>query len=246
MWRLAADAPAFAGAHRIFTPHTQKNAILFSNGLSGIGYSEIMDRKPLDRRAFVGATLGAAGIAALPSRVFAAPSGIAPGQHILVDRARREIQRLGSKLWRTDKVGIVDFSLRSSEPRLFIVDMVGGSIRSYLVAHGKGSDPEHDGYLNSFSNIHGSLATSRGAYLTMDWYDGKYGPSMRLGGLDADNSEALDRAIVIHESWYSAPDMIAKWGKLGRSEGCFVVSPGLNKEMLYHLGGGRLLFADKL
>lgn len=198
-----------------------------------------------NRRSLLRASI-AVPLAAAPLRVFATPTIVPPEQRKLIARAQQEISRLGSKLWRTDKVGLVDFNLPSHQPRLFIADMLQGSVRSYLVAHGRGSDPEHDGWLKNFSGEPGSLATSRGAYLTMEWYHGRYGASMRLGGLDADNHTALDRAIVLHEAWYSNPVMIEKWGKLGRSEGCFAVSEGLNKEMLYHLGGGRLLFADKL
>ncbi|NJM50897.1 MAG: twin-arginine translocation pathway signal [Sphingomonadales bacterium] len=198
-----------------------------------------------DRRGLLKASLAVAGLAAFPARVFAAPATVAPEHRYLFERARMEVARLSGQLWRTDKVGMVDFSLPSHQPRLFILNMEDGTLRSYLVAHGRGSDPEHDGYLKYFSGAVGSLATSRGAYLTMDWYEGKYGSSMRLGGLDTDNATALDRAIVVHEAWYSNSDMITKWGKLGRSEGCFAVSEGLNKEMLYHLGGGRLIFADK-
>ena len=205
-----------------------------------------MTNKLHNRRAILGATAAALGAAAMPSHVFAAPVSTSAYERKLFDRARQEVSRLGSKLWRTDKVGMVDFTLHSNEPRLFILDMMGGTMKSYLVAHGRGSDPEHDGYLSSFSGVPGSLATSRGAYVTADWYNGKYGSSMRLLGQDADNHTALERAIVLHEAWYSNPAMIRKWGKLGRSEGCFAVSEGLNKEMLYHLGGGRLIFADKL
>lgn len=200
----------------------------------------------MKRRSLVKAALGSAAVAAVPGRAFAKASLVDPQLRPIVDRARTELERVSSKLWRRDKVGIVDFGRPSHEPRLFVVDMLSGSLRSYLVAHGRGSDPEHDGYLNEFSNIPGSLATSRGAYSTLQWYTGKYGSSMRLEGLDPDNNMALDRAIVVHEAWYSAPDMIKKWGKLGRSEGCFAVSPGMNKDMLYHLGGGRLIFADKI
>jgi len=202
--------------------------------------------KTIQRRDLIRGSLLAAGAGALPARAFAAPSSVLPAQRKLIDVAQQQVDRLGGKLWRRDKVGLVDFSLPSHQPRLFVVDMMAGKIKSHLVAHGRGSDPEHDGWLNSFSNVSGSLATSRGAYITMDWYKGKYGSSMRLDGLDADNNRAMDRAIVVHEAWYAAPNMVSKWGKLGRSEGCFAVSPGLNKEMLYHLGGGRLIYADKL
>ena len=119
-------------------------------------------------------------------------------------------------------------------------------MRSFLVSHGRGSDPEHDGWLKHFSNVPGSEATSRGAYLTAEWYTGKYGTSIRLVGLDPDNHTALERAIVMHQAWYAAPEMLGKWGKLGRSEGCFAMAPGDFNEALWHLSGGRLLFADRI
>lgn len=204
-----------------------------------------MSEVGLKRRDLIAGTLAGAGAMTFPVRAFASGSAILPEHRKLVDIARQQVERVGDRLWRRDKVGLVDFGLPSTAPRLFVVDMLDGTIKSHLVAHGRGSDPEHDGWLKYFSNQQGSEATSRGAYLTMDWYKGKYGSSMRLEGLDRDNDMAMDRAIVLHEAWYAAPDMIEKWGKLGRSEGCFAVSPGLNKEMLYHLGGGRLIYADK-
>ena len=92
----------------------------------------------------------------------------------------------------------------------------------------------------------GSEATSRGAYLTCEWYKGKYGTSIRLVGLDTDNSHALERAIVMHPAWYVDATMISKWGKIGRSEGCFAMAPEDFNEALLHLSGGRLLFADRI
>jgi len=160
--------------------------------------------------------------------------------------ARRERDRAGSKLWRTDIVGIADFGRMSALPRLHFVNLESGLIRSFLVAHGRGSDPEHSGYLQNFSNTSGSEATSRGAYLTCEWYAGKYGTSIRLQGLDGDNSNALDRAIVMHPAQYVGQDMIARWGKIGRSEGCFAMAPTDFSEALWHLSGGRLLYADRI
>ncbi len=194
-----------------------------------------------DRRGFIKSVLGTGAIAALPS------SAIASADHSsLFARARRELDRSGSRVWLKDKVGIADFSRPSRDPRFFILDMVGGTVSSFLVAHGRGSDPEHDGWLKTFSNAQGSLATSRGAYLTRTWYQGKYGTSMRLWGLDPDNNLAEDRAIVLHGAWYANPDMIGHWGKLGRSEGCFAVPETALLEVMGRLGPGRLLFADRI
>ena len=199
-----------------------------------------------DRRGFIGkATMALAGLA-LPARAFAQPFAISESERRILDIARREVDRAGSALWRKDIAGIADFGMPSAQPRFHFANLENGTVRSFLVAHGKGSDPEHTGFLEHFSNQPGSNATSRGAYLTCEWYKGKYGTSIRLEGLDGDNSNALDRAIVMHPADYCAPEHVAQWGKLGRSNGCFAMAPADFNEALWHLSGGRLLDADKL
>jgi hypothetical protein len=114
------------------------------------------------------------------------------------------------------------------------------------VSHGRGSDPGHSGWLKRFSNAFGSHATSDGAYLTGDYYHGKYGRSMRLHGLEDRNSNAMDRAIVVHSAWYAEPQVVNQHGKLGRSEGCFAFSTNSHREVMDRLGPGRLLYADRV
>ena len=160
--------------------------------------------------------------------------------------AKAQLERVRASLWRTDIVGIADFSRPSWEPRMHFANLESGTVRSFLLAHGKGSDAGHTGWLQSFSNVNGSLATSRGAYLTAEWYTGRYGTSIRLIGLDADNAAALERYIVMHSAWYVDPAMIGKWGKIGRSDGCFAMSQTDFNEALWNLSGGRLLFADRI
>jgi hypothetical protein len=164
----------------------------------------------------------------------------------VLEIAQREVARAGNAVWRRDIAGIADFARPSSLPRFHFANLENGTVRSFLVAHGRGSDPEHDGWLKQFSNVPGSEATSRGGYLTCEWYKGKYGTSIRLVGLDPDNSLALPRAIVVHPAWYVDPSMVSKWGKIGRSEGCFAMAPGDFNEALWHLSGGRLLYADRI
>lgn len=179
----------------------------------------------------------------------ALPTVVAPNPAYdakLVEIAKRELERAGATVWRHDIVGISDFARPSSLPRFHFVNLERGEIRSFYVSHGRGSDREHSGFLQEFSNVPGSEATSRGAYLTCEWYKGKYGTSIRLEGLDHDNSNALDRAIVMHPATYASPTWISKQGKLGRSEGCFAMAPDQFNEALWHLSGGRLLFADRI
>jgi len=170
-----------------------------------------------------------------------APAGIDP---TLFAKAKAALD--AHKVYARDSIGVVDFSKPSSEPRFFLVDLMSGQVDSHLVAHGRGSDPDHSGFLEQFSNDFGSHATSNGAYTTADYYDGKYGLSMKVRGLDWSNYNAEPRAIVIHNAWYAEPVMIAQHGKLGRSEGCFAMSRKSQFEVMRRLAGGRMIYADKL
>jgi hypothetical protein len=148
-------------------------------------------------------------------------------------------------VWSSEVIGVVDFGIASAIPRFHLVDIVKGITTTLLVAHGKGSDPDHRGLLQHFSNDYGSLATSEGAYLTGEAYDGVHGPSRRLLGLDPTNSNAEGRAIVIHAAWYVGPDIVARQGRLGRSDGCFVFSQADIGQVLARLGKGRLIYAGR-
>ena len=180
-----------------------------------------------------------------PALPVVAPSNPADDAR-LVGIAKRELERAGAQVWRRDIVGIADFARASTLPRFHFVNIENGTIRSFHVTHGRGSDPAHSGFLQQFSSVPGSEATSRGAYLTAEWYKGKYGTSIRLLGLDPDNATALERAIVMHPANYASAGHLQRFGKLGRSEGCFAMGPENFNEALWNLSGGRLLFADRI
>ena len=164
----------------------------------------------------------------------------------LVVLARAELARLGPAIAQHDLVGIADFSLPSNQPRFYLVDMQAGRVaHSFLVAHGRGSDPQHSGRVQRFSNEVGSNASSEGAYRTGEQYVGKHGRSIRLDGLDPSNSNAEARAIVIHSAPYVSAAVLQAQGKLGRSEGCFVFSDDDHELVLERLGPDRLLLAGK-
>jgi len=178
----------------------------------------------MDRRQLLKSSLAAGAALALPT-VPARAQSASPRDRKLAEIARQAQARAGSLLWRRDYVGVADFGLHSAEPRFHFVNLEAGRVESYLVSHGDGSDPEHDGWLNWFSNEHGSHCSSEGSYLTYSWYTGQFGVSIRLEGLDPTNSNALDRAIVMHRAGYAEPEHVQRWGRLGRSNGCFALSP---------------------
>lgn len=200
----------------------------------------------MNRRDLLKGSLVAGAALAMPARVFAAPQAGSARDRELFSIARRELERAGNAVWKRDIVGIADFGLRSDLPRFHFVNLEREEVRSYLVSHGAGSDHEHDGWLKSYSNVEGSNATSRGAYVTWEWYVGRYGTSVRLGGLDETNNNAFHRAIVMHRANYAEPEHIARFGRLGRSNGCFAMGEEQFRAALLNLSGGRLLFADSL
>ena len=163
----------------------------------------------------------------------------------LLQRAFAALEQHQQAIEHRDVIAIADFSLPSRAPRFHLLDVAGGSVTSHLVAHGRGSDPARTGWLERFSNEPNSNATSAGAYRTAGIYSGAHGRSMRLEGLDASNSNAASRALVVHGAWYVSDGMIERWGMLGRSQGCFALSPNSLEEVLVRLGPGRLIYAGK-
>ncbi|KKC27847.1 murein L,D-transpeptidase catalytic domain family protein [Sphingomonas sp. SRS2] len=179
----------------------------------------------------------------------ATPPGLASAAPMidprLADRALKALFVHHDAIWSRDVIAIADFGLPSSAPRFFLVDILKGTTTALLVAHGKGSDPEHSGMLQAFSDAVGSAATSEGAYLTGEAYEGVHGPSRRLIGLDPSNAHAGERAIVIHSAWYANPDVAARQGKLGRSDGCFAFGEQDIGLVLARLARGRMLYVGR-
>ncbi|EXS70497.1 MULTISPECIES: murein L,D-transpeptidase catalytic domain family protein [Sphingobium] len=178
------------------------------------------------------------GLAALPGPV--------PPRPALLQRALSALDRHRATIKHRDVIGIVDFSQASRIPRFHLVDVMSGRSQSLLVAHGRGSDPDHSGWVERFSNSPGSAASSAGAYLVGNGYSGKHGRSQRLIGLDPENSNAEARAIVIHAASYVSDDIVRATGKLGRSQGCFAVAQADIAQILGRLGPGRMIYAAKL
>jgi L,D-transpeptidase catalytic domain len=164
----------------------------------------------------------------------------------LLRRALTALDRHHGSISFHDFIAIADFSLASRVPRFHLVNVADGGARSHLVAHGRGSDPLHTGWLTRFSNEPGSNASSAGAYRTGTPYIGAHGHSIRLEGLDPSNDNALSRGIVVHSAWYVSDEVIGHFGMPGRSEGCFALAASSLPEVMTKLGPGRLLYADNV
>jgi hypothetical protein len=171
-----------------------------------------------------------------------------PEGHIrpqLLSRALQAYEKHEDAHLSKNNIVIVDFSQPSSERRLYLLDLEFGTVTSFLVAHGRGSDRDHDAFAESFSNAVGSHASSLGAYRADSAYRGAHGLSLTLDGLDPTNHSARERAVVLHSQWYVSDRMVAEQGKLGRSWGCFVVDPAVVAKFVRLLEGGGFLYADR-
>ncbi|MDP1600748.1 murein L,D-transpeptidase catalytic domain family protein [Phenylobacterium sp.] len=202
-----------------------------------------MDATFSRRRVLAAALVGSAGVVA-PRLARAAASPAGPSSALMA-RAMSAFDRHPGAFTR-DLIAIADFDAASSVPRFHLVNLVSGGVTSLLVAHGRGSDPDHSGWVKRLSNAPGSAASSAGAYRTGPLYVGKHGQSRRIAGLDPTNNNAEPRAIVVHGAWYVSQGMVRDHGKLGRSEGCFAVAENVLPEVLARLGEGRLIYADRL
>jgi L,D-transpeptidase catalytic domain len=198
------------------------------------------------RRFFLGTALFslASALARPPGliRTAADDPRVNPG---LLRRALDALQQHRDTIVHRDLIGVADFSLPSRAPRFHLVNIADASVSSHLVAHGRGSDPGHTGWLERFSNEPGSYATSAGAFRTDGSYVGAHGHSIRLHGLDPTNSNAVSRAIVVHSAWYVSEEMAGRHGVLGRSQGCFAVAGSSLNEIMTRLGPGHLIYAGK-
>ena len=136
---------------------------------------------------------------------------------------------------------ICDFSLSSSEKRLWVIDLNEKRvIFNSLVAHGKNTGEE---FAQKFSNTESSLQSSLGFYITETTYNGSNGYSLKLLGMDSGyNDAALQRAIVMHGADYVSEDFIKNQKRLGRSWGCPAVPRALAEPIINTIKGENCFF----
>lgn len=124
----------------------------------------------------------------------------------------------------------IDMQVKSGKDRFMVVDLANNTIiKKGLVAHGKGN--EKFTFDRKFSNDEGSNCTSLGLYKIGKAYNGAFGLSYKLYGLNKTNSNALKRYVVLH-AMGSIPNEESLY-PITQTEGCPAVSP----EFLDQLAG---------
>lgn len=158
----------------------------------------------------------------------------------MFDRAKKYYDQYWKTFENRRYVVIIDMGLHSSKKRFVLFDLKNGTFERHNTSHGSGSDPNADGWADSYSNSSGSNKTSLGFYKTLYTYNGKHGRSLRLDGLESTNNNALARAIVVHGASYISN----KKSTAGRSWGCPALDNAVVQTVIDKIkGGGMLLIA---
>ncbi|MCD6437209.1 murein L,D-transpeptidase catalytic domain family protein [Vreelandella alkaliphila] len=179
-----------------------------------------------------------------------APPGVSPLHHQLLQLApsatpealRLAAQSLSCADPTAERLAVIDYSLPSTEPRLWVFDLHRHKLLfEELVSHGQGSG---DALAEVFSNTPDSHQSSIGLFRTMNSYYGRNGYSLRLDGLEPEvNDLAFERAIVIHGADYVSDDFITQTGRLGRSHGCPAVREDITYPLIDSLKENQYVFA---
>ena len=118
---------------------------------------------------------------------------------------------------------LIEMNLPSGQNRFFIYDLKKDSvINAGLVAHGNCFQYWLEG--RKYNNVVGGGCTSLGRYRIGGSYQGKFGYSYKLYGLDTSNNNAFERTVVLH-SHSCVPESPTE-DEICQSNGCPTVSPG--------------------
>ncbi len=167
------------------------------------------------------------------------PSRLVPNKHLKAALLYFDANK--SKVKNVSYLSVIDYGQHSSKKRFYVIDMKTGSVWSMRVAHGKGSDSDHNGYLEKFSNVSGSNATSNGFMKSAEIYSGSHGMSLRLDGLSSTNTKVRSRAIVIHGADYVQESNVVQ----GRSWGCPAVAMENRTKLINMIKDGSIIYATK-
>lgn len=165
-----------------------------------------------------------------------APDVAADALALWADAWRREDTR-------STALAIVDFALPSDHRRLWVLDLATGEVRWHLhVAHGDRSSTADVRVADAFSNVDGSHQSSLGLARAAEAYDGVFGHSVRLDGLEPRFNDRLrPRAVVLHPWWGVRPEYVQGHGAVWPTWGCPAVDDRVAPAVADFLAGGGLI-----
>lgn len=146
-----------------------------------------------------------------------------------IEAVKKYIQSKGT-VYSSRKAILVDMKIPSKYFRFFVVDLKTNQVLSKgLCAHGSGSEIEGTDSLQ-FSNTPNSYMTSLGMYKVGNAYQGSFGKSYKLIGLEKSNDKALARAIVLHR--YGCVPEEEQFYPICNSLGCAMLAENYFEELI--------------
>jgi hypothetical protein len=137
---------------------------------------------------------------------------------------------------------IVNFHKPSNKKRFWLINMKSGNTDDFTyVAQGQNTGLN---IAKHFSNVPGTHESSIGVYLTGKPYYGIAGYSMHLHGLDKGfNNNVFKRHIVMHGAWFVSKNFAQKYGRIGRTYGCFGLSKKIAPKIIPKIKEGTVMVA---
>ena len=178
-----------------------------------------------------------------------------------VAAVRRAIQISREPIFpKKDVLAVFDISQPSAKKRFYVLDFRSGRVTAHYAAHGRDNGPnakavKFKGFQTDLDMTPlGPLKTAHSEVLDpyrtiVDRYSGTVYPGMivlALEGVTSYNSYINHNPPFkwfIHPNWYTTAGYRAKnGGVLGRSNGCVVVDPAENNELVTRLQDGALIY----
>jgi len=144
---------------------------------------------------------------------------------LINEKAKEALAFCKTNGYNTDFCILIDMKIHSGKYRMFVYDFKKQEIeRKALCSHGCGKgDKRSTGSQPLFSNVEGSLLTSLGKYKIGSRSYSQWGINVhyKLYGLEASNSNAFKRIIVLHShSPVSSVEIYPAHLPMGWSYGC--------------------------
>ena len=147
----------------------------------------------------------------------------------LLRAALRSYQRNQSAVANQRYVTLIDYTKPVVVKRLWVVERATGKV--VLSSHVSHAFKSGLLYASKLSNVEGSQMSCVGSFVTQTTYQGRFGYSLHVKGLDTDNSNTLLRHIVFH------PHPIPIW-----SQGCWMTAPATNRQLINLIKGGSFVY----
>lgn len=189
---------------------------------------KILNNNKMTRRIFVLISIGILFFSVTVSSK--STRSIAPLYSVLIDSTEAKLMNqaiiikkfiANKSNYNNEIVFLIDMKINSGKNRFFVYDLKNNKIIDQgLVAHGIGSGMVIENL--KFSNTPNSYCTSLGKYSIGKSYNGAFGKSYKLYGLDETNNNALKRNIVLHK--YDKVPYLEQSNPICRSLGCPMVN----------------------